>query len=230
MDSMKDTLSPRAVYSTLFLILSGLFIMSLIVANTIASKIIVIGPLSVAAGILCFPISYIISDVLTEVYGYQKTRNVIWLGFFCLGLTSLIYFAATQLSPAPFYSNEVAFDAIFSQVPRIAVGSLAGFLVGSILNAAVMSRMKVMTDGRFLWMRTIGSTIIGEGADSLVFAVIAFGGIFELEALLLIAFSGFLLKTIYEVVATPLTYAIVAGAKSYEKIDTFDRSISYRPF
>ena len=216
-------------YTSVFVVLSMLTVTSLIVANTVASKIVMVGPLSVAAGILCFPLSYIISDVLTEVYGYHRAKLVIWVGFACLAVTSLIYLLATELPPAPFYQNEGAFDIIFSQVPRIAFGSLLGFLTGSLLNAIVMSKMKVWTEGRHLWTRTIGSTIVGEGADSLVFALIAFGGVFPTRDLLMVALSGFLLKTGYEILATPITYIVVSKVKKVEGVDTFDRYVSYSP-
>lgn len=218
-------------YSGLFLFLSALFITALIIANTVATKIVLVGPLTVAAGILCFPISYIIADLLTEVYGYRAARLVIWTAFACLAFATIVYTLATALTPAPFYTNEAAFDAIFSQVPRIALGSLLGFLTGSFLNAAVMSRMKVLTEGKHLWMRTIGSTVVGEAADSLVFAFVAFAGKFALGDLLMVAFSGFLLKTLYEVAATPFTYWAVAKVKAKEGgLDTYDRGISYNPF
>lgn len=225
----RDRSNPDAGHSTLFVMMAILFVVSLIVANTIATKIVMIGPLPVAAGILCFPFSYIISDVLTEVYGYRTARFVVWAGFSCLAFASLIYFFATQLAPAPFYPNEKAFDAIFSQVPRIAVGSLLAFLVGSFLNNMVMSKMKIWTQGRHLWTRTIGSTIVGEGADSLVFATVAFAGIFPAQDLLMIAFSGFLLKTAYEIIATPFTYFAIYRVKKLEGLDTYDYNISYSP-
>jgi queuosine precursor transporter len=224
----RDPVAPRT-YSGLFLFLAALFVAALIVANTVATKIVMVGPLAVAAGILCFPVSYILSDVVTEVYGYRAARTVIWTAFACLAFTTLVYFLATALPPAPFYTNEEAFDSIFSQVPRIALGSLSGFLVGSFLNAAVMSKMKIWTEGRHLWARTIGSTVVGEAADSLVFAMIAFAGLFAWSDLLMIAFSGFVLKTAYEVLATPFTYWLVGWVKRRERLDTYDHNISYSP-
>jgi queuosine precursor transporter len=217
-------------YSGLFLIISMVFVSSLIVSNTIATKIVMIGSLSVAAGIICFPISYIISDIVTEVYGYRRAKIMIWTGFVCLAFMSAAYALAAWLTPAPFFQNEAAFDSIFSQVPRIALGSLAGYLVGSFTNSIVMSKMKLWTDGKHLWSRTIGSTVVGEGADSVVFAVVAFAGIFPPGQLAMIAASGFLLKTAYEIAATALTYALIGKVKQVEGIDTFDRTQSYNPF
>ena len=217
-------------HSSLFVILAALFITTLIVANTVATKIVMVGPLAVAAGILCFPLSYIISDIVTEVYGFRAARFVTWTAFACLALTALVSFLATQLMPAPFYANEAAFDSIFSQVPRIALGSLLGFVTGALLNAMVMSKMKIWTEGRHLWARTIGSTIVGEAADSLIFAIVAFAGVFAFGDLLMIALSGFFLKTAYEVLATPFTYWAVAQVKRREGVDRFDHGIDYRPF
>jgi queuosine precursor transporter len=217
-------------YSGLFLIISMIFVASLIISNTIATKIIMVGSLSVAAGIICFPISYIISDIVTEVYGYRRAKVMIWTGFACLAFMSVAYALAAWLAPAPFFANETAFDTIFSQVPRIALGSLAGYLVGSFINSIVMSKMKIWTNGKHLWSRTIGSTILGEGADSIVFAVVAFAGLFPTAQLAMIAFSGFLLKTLYEIAATPVTYAIVRKVKQIEGTDAFDNGQSYSPF
>jgi queuosine precursor transporter len=217
-------------YSALFLVISMVFVSSLIISNTIATKIVMIGSLSVAAGIICFPISYIITDIVTEVYGYRRAKIMIWTGFGCLAFMSLAYAIAAWLAPAPFFTNEGAFDTIFSQVPRIALGSLAGYLVGSFANSIIMSKMKIWTKGRHLWSRTIGSTIVGEAADSTVFAVVAFAGLFPPAQLAMIAFSGFLLKTLYEVVATPLTYVIIGKVKAVEGIDTFDSNQTYNPF
>lgn len=207
-----------------------IFVSVLLVANTVAVKIIAFGDYAVAAGIICFPISYIFGDVLTEVYGYRQTRKVIWTGFFCLALMSFFYYLASLLPPAAFYQGEAAFDTIFEFVPRIAIASLAGYLVGSFLNAIVMSRMKVLTNGRALWARTIASTIVGEAADSFVFALVAFYGVFAIDDLLLIGMTGFVLKTAYEIIATPVTYMIVGFLKRREGVDKIDRGESYSLF
>lgn len=211
-----------------FFILSALFITSLVVANTIATKIIDVFGLSVAAGIICFPLSYILSDVITEVYGFKRARFVIWVGFGCLAIAVLMYAIASALPPAAFYANEEAFDLIFSQVPRIALGSLFGYLVGSLSNAIVLSKMKVWLGGKHLWARTIGSTVVGEAADSIVFALIAFSGVLGTTELIIVATSGFILKTAYEVLATPVTYAIVNKVKKVDGIDTYDADETYK--
>jgi queuosine precursor transporter len=213
-----------------FYLIAMLFVAMLLISNTIAVKIIQIGPFAIAAGIICFPISYIINDVLTEVYGYHKTRNTIWMGFLCLGLMSFFYYTATILHPSDFWPYQKEFSLIFGFIPRIAIGSFIAYLVGSFLNSYVMSIMKKWTKGRLLWTRTIGSTIVGEGADSIIFNTVAFAGIFELPSLLNIILTGFALKTLFEVVFTPITYWVVAFLKRKEGIDKFDYGISYNPF
>lgn len=206
------------------------FVAMLLIANTIAVKVVQIGEFVLPAGIICFPVAYIFGDVLTEVYGYEKTRRIIWIGFACLGIMSLFYYIATILSPASFWEDQAAFERLFGFAPRIAAASFAAYLVGSFLNAFVMSRMKVWTGGRHLWMRTIGSTIVGEGIDSVVFNVAAFAGVFQLHQVFYIALSGFVLKTLYEIAATPVTYVLVGQLKRIEGVDQYDRGISYNPF
>jgi queuosine precursor transporter len=207
-----------------------LFCACLLVSNTIAVKVVDIGGFVLPAGIILFPLAYLLNDCIVEVYGFEKTRSVIWWGFGCLAMMSLAYFLAIHLPSAVFYKDQEAFARLFGLAPRIAIASFTGYLVGSFLNAIVMSRMKIWTKGRFLWTRTIGSTVVGEGADSIIFNVIAFAGIFEARNLAYIAFSGFLLKTAYEIVATPLTYAIVGWLKRVEAEDKFDTGVSYSPF
>ena len=213
-----------------FHIVAMLFIASLIIGNTIAVKIITIAGFSIPAGILCFPIAYIVNDVLTEVYGYKKAKSVIWWGFISLGFMTLMYYLATILKPAVFWEHQEAFKLIFSFIPRIALGSLIAFLFGSLLNSYVLSKMKVKMGGEKLWMRTIGSTIVGEGADSIIFNIIAFGGIFAINDLITVIVTGFVLKTLYEIVATPLTYIVVGYLKNAEEVDKYDEDISYSPF
>lgn len=207
-----------------------LFVASLIIGNTLAVKIIQLGSFTLPAGILCFPIAYIVNDCLTEVYGYEKARTVIWWGFICLALMSLFYYLATKLTPAPFWSDQPAFERLFGFAPRIAIASFIAFLIGSFLNSYVMSRMKVATNGKRLWTRTIGSTIIGEGADSVVFNLVAFLGVFALSDVMKIAFSGFLLKTLYEVVMTPFTYVAIRWLKRKEGLEVYDKGVDYNPF
>jgi len=207
-----------------------LFVAVLLISNTIAVKVITIGPFDIAAGIICFPIAYVFGDVLTEVYGYAKTRRIIWFGFACLALMSVMYGIAVQLPPAGFWTNQEGFSSTLGFAPRIACASFAAYIVGSFANSVVMSWMKLKTGGRYLWMRTIGSTIVGEGIDSIIFNVAAWAFIFSWTEIMALIVSGFLLKTAYEVIATPLTYLIVGALKKVEGVDPFDHHVSYNPF
>lgn len=211
--------------------LAMVFAAMLLIANTIAVKIVHFGSFNVPAGILCFPITYIFGDALVEVYGYARTRQVIWTGLACQGLMASFYYLSTLLAPAVFWQGQEAWRTFFSASPRIVVGSLAAYAAGEFANAVVMSKLKVRTAGRHLWMRTIGSTLIGEGVDTIVFNLVAFIGVFSGANLFSIIASGYLLKVGYEVVATPLTYAIVGWLKRREGVDYFDDKLrSYNPF
>lgn len=215
----------------LLLPLAMIFVATLIISNTIAVKIANIGPFNVAAGIVCFPITYIFADVLVECYGYARTRIVIWTGLACLVVMALFYYLSVVLPPAVFWQGQDAWSQFFSMAPRIVLASLVAYLAGEFVNAVVMSKVKLWTHGRYLWVRTISSTIVGEGVDSVIFALVAFAGIFETSALLSIMMSGFVLKVGYEVLATPLTYIVVGWVKRAEGVDFFDRDLkSYNPF
>jgi hypothetical protein len=211
-----------------FYVVAMVFVSTLLIANTIAVKVVALGSAAVAAGILVFPVSYVVNDVLVEIYGYDRTRRVIWAGFACLALMSVVYYLSTLLPPAPFFDGEAAFDRIFSFVPRVALGSLAGYLVGSLLNAVVMSKVKVMTSRRHLWLRAIASTVVGELGDSFIFAAIAFGGTMPTRSLIIVATTGFVLKTAYETLAVPLTYLAVGWLRKKEGGDVLDAGLRYR--
>lgn len=210
--------------------LAMVYVTMLLVSNTVAVKLIAFKGFVLPAGIICFPIAYIFGDVLTEVYGYEKTKSVIWWGFACLALMSLVYYLAVIITPASFWDKQDAFSQLFGFVPRIAISSFVAYLVGSFLNAIIMSFLKVKTDGRYLWLRTISSTIVGEGVDSVIFNLSAFLFIFPLSDVLHIAFSGFVLKTLYEIIATPITYIVVAKIKKIEHEDVYDKGVSYKIF
>lgn len=197
-------------------LIAVLYVASLLIADTIAVKVIMIFEFAIPAGILCFPISYIINDVLTEVYGFKNAKRIIIYGFICLGLMVLLYSISSALEPAPFWKHQEAFTTIFSFVPRIALGSLIAYLIGSLLNSYFMVVIKNITNGKFLWIRTIGSTIIGEGVDSIIFNSIAFAGIFAFGDLITIILTGWIMKTLYEVLATPFTYLVVNKLKRIE--------------
>lgn len=214
----------------LFHVMAIVFVTTLLVSNTIAVKVIQVWSFTLPAGILVFPVAYIFGDVLTEVYGYQRTRSVIWWGFFCLAVMSGFYYLASVLPPAAFWHDQAPFARLFGLVPRIAVSSFVAYLIGEFLNSTVLSKLKVRTGGRHFWLRAVSSTIVGQGADSVVFNLGAFAGIFPLPVVLFIAFSGFVLKSLYEVIALPLTYAVVMYVKRYEGVDVYDKGISYTPF
>lgn len=207
------------------------FVSTLIVSNTIAVKVITLWGFTLPAGIITFPIAYLAGDILTEVYGFRKTRSLIWWGFFCLGGMSLFYWIATLLTPAPFWvGDNPAFAKFFGFVPRIALASLFAYVIGEFLNSMVLSKLKIKTEGRHFWLRAIGSTVVGQGADSIVFNFIAFGGVFPTLTVAYIAFSGFVLKTLYEIVALPGTYVVMPWLKRVEGVDTYDYGVSYTPF
>jgi queuosine precursor transporter len=213
-----------------FHIVTMVYTALLLISNTIAVKIIHIGDFVTQAGIICFSLSYVLNDAIVEVYGYQRTRSAIWWSFFCLALMSLLYYLAVQLPPAQFWQDQEAFKKFFLTIPRITIASFIAYIIGSFLNAYIMSIMKVKSGGKQLWKRTIASTIIGEGADSIVFNLIAFLGVFPISDILKIMVTGFILKTLYEIVCTPFTYFVVNKLKKLEQEDKFDNDISYNPF
>ncbi|MCH7942730.1 MAG: queuosine precursor transporter [Proteobacteria bacterium] len=213
-----------------FTAIVAVFITTLITANIIAVKLIDIGGYVLPAAIVIFPISYIIGDVLTEVYGYHRARRVIWLGFACNLFAVLAIWAAGALPAAGFWDGQGAYDRILGAAPRILAGSFAAYLVGEFANAYVLAKLKIATAGRMLWLRTIGSTIIGQGLDSAVFMTIAFAGILPTEALAAAVLTQWLAKTAYEAAATPLTYAVVGFLKRREGIDVYDTDTRFNPF
>jgi uncharacterized integral membrane protein (TIGR00697 family) len=212
-----------------FIACTALFITCLLTANVTASKLVAAGSLTLTAGIVLFPISYIVGDVLTEVWGYAVTRRVIWLGFACNALMVAAIWAGGALPPAPFWKGQAAYDEILGQAPRILVASFVAYLIGEFANAYVLARLKIATAGRWLWVRTIGSTVVGEGLDSLVFVTLAFTGTVATGSLVVIVINQWLIKVVYEGIATPLTYAAVAWLKSRERLDTFDLDTDFNP-
>jgi uncharacterized integral membrane protein (TIGR00697 family) len=224
--------SPSAVFSGRFIVLVGLFVTCLIVANIIAVKIIALPfGLFVPAGVVIFPLSYLFGDVLTEVYGYAAARRVIWLGFFCNLIAVLAIYVAGVLPAAPFWPNQGAYSAILGFTPVLLLASFCAYLVGEFLNSFVLAKLKIATKGRWLWTRTIGSTLIGEGADTLVFITIAFGltGIFTAQQVVTGIVVQWAFKVLYEVAATPLTYAVVGYLKRSEGLDTYDYQTNFSP-
>lgn len=216
--------------SKYFLFIGILFVAVLMVSNTVAVKLVQVGPFVFAGAIFIFPISYIFGDILTEVYGYKATRKIIWSGFVALVFMSFCYWLVQQLPSPVFWQNQEAYELILGAVPRIVIASIIAYFVGELSNSYVLSRMKVWSQGKNLWMRTIGSTVVGEGVDSVLFGVLAFAGTIPTGGLITLILSGYFAKTAYEVVITPLTYIIVNKLKRAEGIDVYDKGISYNPF
>ena len=216
--------------SKYFLLIGILFVAVLMISNTVATKLIQVGPYVFAGAIFIFPISYIFGDVLTEVYGFRASRMIIWCGFVALVLMSFCYWFVQILPAPPFWQNQKAYEQILGGVPRIVLGSILAYTVGEFANSYVLSKMKIWSRGRDLWLRTIGSTIVGEGLDSLIFGVVAFAGTIPNDALVSLIFSGYFAKVLFEVLCTPLTYVFVSKLKQAEDLDVYDRNVSYNPF
>ena len=191
-----------------------------------------IGPWPFGAGILFFPISYLIDDVMTEVYGYARARRAIWTGFVALLFMALMEWTVVHLPVAPGWNGQAAYERVFGSGWRIILASMTAFWVGDFLNSVVLAKMKIWTKGRYLWTRTIGSTVIGEGADSLIFYPLAFYGLADwpVNAMLEVMLSQFVLKVTWEVVLTPVTYAAVGWLKRREGIEVFDVGTNFTPF
>jgi len=228
-------------FSGAFIVVAAIFITVLLTSNIIAVKLIHVGTLPfdflggrlifLPAAMIVFPISYIIGDVLTEVYGFRVARGVIWLGFGCNVLVVILLWLGGIIPPVVFWENQEAYTTILGQLPWILLGSFAAYLVGEFANSATLSLLKVWTQGRFLWVRTIGSTIVGQGLDSFVFIFIAFGAGGDLPVVVLFRLVLFQwwAKIAYEALATPLTYAVVTYLKRKEQMDVYDAPRSLNP-
>ena len=210
-----------------FMLLGILFNVCLIAANLLETKVIQIGSLTVTAGLLVFPISYIITDCIAEVWGFKKARLIIWSGFAMNFFVVALGLIAVAIPAAPFWEGEEHFNFVFGMAPRIVMASLIAFLVGSFLNAYVMSKMKVASQGRNFSLRAILSTVVGETADSLIFFPIAFGGIIAWKELLIMMGLQMLLKSMYEVIILPVTIRVVKAIKKIDGSDVYDTDISY---
>ena len=210
-----------------FMLLGILFNVCLIAANLLETKVIQVGSITVTAGLLVFPISYIINDCIAEVWGFKKARLIIWSGFAMNFFVVALGLIAVALPAAPFWEGEQHFDFVFGMAPRIVVASLLAFLVGSFLNAYVMSKMKVASGGRNFSARAIWSTVVGETADSLIFFPIAFGGLIAWPELLVMMGTQIVLKSLYEVIILPITIRVVKAVKRIDGSDVYDTDISY---
>ncbi len=211
-------------------IIAGLFVAVVIISNVASTKLLVLGPFTFDGGTILFPISYIFGDILTEVYGYKTSRRVIWTGFLaCLGL-SLVLWIVGKLPPAVGWANQDSYEKILMNTPRIAIASLIAFSAGEFSNSFILAKMKVWTRGRFLWTRTISSTIVGEGVDTAFFCLIAFVGIYSSGTLGAMILSNYIFKVGFEILATPLTYQIVGFLKRREGMDVYDLQTDFNPF
>jgi hypothetical protein len=212
-----------------FITCAALFVTCLLAANTIAAKLIVVGGVVLTAGIVIFPISYVLGDVLTEVWGYGAARRVIWLGFACNLLMVIAIWIGGALPPAPFGASQPAYDEVLGQTPRILLASFVAYLIGEFANAFVLAKLKIATRGRWLWMRTIGSTVIGQALDSAVFVTLAFYGTMPGHVLGGVIAGQWIAKVLYEAAGTPLVYAAVGWLKAREHVDTFDYHTDFNP-
>ncbi len=217
----------RPPASPALLVLAAIFVTVLITSNLIAVKLATFGPWVLPAAIIVFPLSYLLGDVLTEVYGYGVARRIIWLGFACNLLFVLFAIAAVRL-PAAVPGVQAPFERILGYTPRLLGASFAAYLVGEFANAFVLAKMKILTEGRWLWTRTIGSTLIGQGLDSAIFITLAFWGT-DAPPLGTVILTQWAFKTGYEIVGTPLTYAVVTWLKRLEQQDPFDRATDFNP-
>lgn len=216
-------------YSHRFVTVVAVFVTCLITANIAAVKLLDIGGVVMDAGTLIFPISYIFGDVLTEVYGFRTARRVIWLGFLCNLLAVAAISLGGALPAAEFWNAQPEYDRILGYAPRLLVASFCAYLVGELANAMVLARLKVATNGRLLWLRTIGSTVVGQGLDSLIFVVLAFAFTVPAGAIVGIVLTQWAVKSLYEAAATPFTYLVVNRLKRAEGVDVYDRDTSFNP-
>jgi uncharacterized integral membrane protein (TIGR00697 family) len=212
-------------------VIAAVFVTALVTANIIAVKVVDIGGVQVPAGTLTlFPVSYIFGDVLTEVYGFRRARQVIWLGFACNLLAVIAIYLGGVLPAAGFWQDQEAYDTILGFTRRLLIASFAGYLVGEFVNSIVLARLKVLTAGRWLWTRTISSTVVGQFVDTGIFILIAFGGVIPNDQLRSVFIDAWLVKVAYEVIATPLTYKIVNFLKRVDRSDYYDHQTSFNPF
>jgi uncharacterized integral membrane protein (TIGR00697 family) len=224
--------------------LTTAFVVILLISNLIAQKVCMfgpfafhllgrgfsLGPIYTSGAMILFPITYIFGDIFTEVYGFAASRRAIWLGFFGTALLYAVGAFIIALPASPEWKNQAAFDTVFGIIPRILVASLISFWAGEFANSYTMARLKLATDGRWLWTRTIGSTIVGQAVDTTLVIVLTFAGTYAVPTLVKIIYTAYLFKVVYEVVATPLTYAVIHWLKRAEHADAFDRGKSFNPF
>lgn len=212
-------------------LIMAVFVTVLLCSNLIGvSKVVTLGSFTFGGGNLFFPISYLFGDILTEVYGYARSRRVVWAGFSALIFSAFMSWAVISLPPADGYTGQQALEQIFGATPRIVLASMIAYFAGEFSNSFVLAKMKILTSGQHLWMRTIGSTICGEAVDTLIFYPLAFLGVWQMELLMKVAVTNYVLKVMWEVLATPLTYRVVALIKKAESEDYYDYKTNFTPF
>lgn len=216
--------------SILFLIITCLFLTCLLLTNIVAGRLVQLGGMVLTADLFLFPITYIFGDVLTEVYGFKRARLTIWLGFAANLFMALFFMGVVRMPWPEFWNQEPAYSTVLSFTPRLVAASLLAYLVGEFSNAIIISRLKVYTRGRWLWMRTISSTLVGQALDTTIFMLAAFYGMYAMPVFLGMVAVQYGWKVMYEVIATPLTYSLIAWLKKVERTDVYDTAISYNPF
>ncbi|MBK8629506.1 MAG: queuosine precursor transporter [Sphingomonadales bacterium] len=214
----------------LLLPITALFASTLLISNTLDTKIFALGGLELPAGIILFPLAYVFGDILTEVYGYATSRRTIWTGFACLILMVVFYEIARALPPSPSWPGQPAFDSVFSHVPRIVLASIIAYLCGEFVNSFVVAKFKVLQNGKHMALRFVASTIAGQAIDTTLFVLVAFWGVLPTSVLLSIILSGWAVKVGWEIIALPLTIFVVRQIKRIEQEDVYDRDISFSPF
>ncbi|HEY7306038.1 MAG TPA: queuosine precursor transporter [Bryobacteraceae bacterium] len=207
-----------------------LFVTVLLISNIIATKFFAIGPLRVSTAQMLFPITYIFGDVFTEVYGYAASRRAIWYGFFASFILVMLSYVAVIIPPAPEYLDQHAFETIFKPVGRIVVASLLAYWCGEFANSFTLAKLKLLTKGKYLWTRTIGSTVVGQAVDTTVVMFAAFYGMRSTHVIVELIVSGYVIKVVYETLMTPVTYAVVNFLKRTESVDYFDYETNFSPF
>lgn len=211
-------------------IILAVFAAILLISNLAGTKLIAFGPIITDGGAILFPISYILGDVLTEIYGYKYARRAIWVGLGVMLLAVLCFTIVRYMPPAPEYADQASYEAVLGFFPRIVAASLAAFLTGSFLNSFVLAKLKIKTKGKKLWLRLIGSTVVGELCDTVVFAFVAFGGILQGMNMVTYILIGWIFKTVVEIVFLPITYRVIDKMKQVEKVDAYDDKTNFTPF
>lgn len=211
-------------------VVTASFVAVLLLSNVASTKIVQVGPLTFDGGTLLFPLSYVFGDILTEVYGFRRSRRVIWIGFFWIAISAVTLAIVDVLPAAPGYDLGESFHLILGQAPRIILGSLAGFWAGEFANSTILAKLKVAMGGQHLWVRTISSTVVGQAIDTTVFLLVAFAGVLPNEVLVAVLISNYVLKVGVEVLCTPLTYLAVGRLKRAEGVDVYDTDTDFNPF